>query len=155
LFAERCYACHGDKVQMGGLQLSTAAGLRKAAESGVIVRNDPETSRMVQALSWSDKVKMPPAGKIDATEIAVVKAWISSGAVFPEAANAPAAKTAPKKAPHWAFQPVVRRDPPAVKQTAWVRNPIDQFILAGLEAKGLQPAAPADKLTLLRRVTYD
>jgi hypothetical protein len=55
----------------------------------------------------------------------------------------------------WAFHPPVRVDPPRVKQIGWVRNPIDSFVLARLEAKGLRPSAPADRLTLLRRVTFD
>src|SRR5207248_9043303 len=56
---------------------------------------------------------------------------------------------------HWAFQPVKDYDPPQVKDEAWVQNPIDRFILAKLEDKGMRPAPPASKLTLLRRVTYD
>lgn len=56
---------------------------------------------------------------------------------------------------HWAFQPLVRRDPPAVQNSAWVRSPVDGFILARLEAAGLTPIPAADRATLLRRVTFD
>ena len=56
---------------------------------------------------------------------------------------------------HWAFAPVRETQPPAVKNAAWLRNPIDAFILSNLESHGLKPAPPADKHTLLRRVTSD
>src|SRR5687767_9055019 len=56
---------------------------------------------------------------------------------------------------HWAYQPLRRLPPPAVKQAGWPASPIDSFILARLEAAGLSPSAPADRRTLLRRVTYD
>src|SRR5688572_7019635 len=56
---------------------------------------------------------------------------------------------------YWAFQKVQRREPPSTKQSAWVRNPIDAFILSQLEAKGIQPGTEADKVTLIRRVTFD
>jgi len=62
------------------------------------------------------------------------------------ASNAPA---------HWAFQPVSQPKPPAVKRGKWVKTDIDSFILAKLEERGLQPAAPADKRTLIRRATFD
>ncbi len=59
------------------------------------------------------------------------------------------------QSPHWAFQKPIHPAPPKVKRTAWVRNPIDAFILAGLEKRGLSPSPPADSVTLLRRVTFD
>src|SRR5262249_22679421 len=56
---------------------------------------------------------------------------------------------------HWAFQRVVRQEPPRVRQAGWVRNPIDAFVLAELEAKNILPSPPADKVTLLRRAYLD
>src|SRR3954453_23562126 len=93
ILAERCYACHGEKVQMGGLQLSSAAGLKKAAESGIIVASDPDNSRILQALSWSEKLRMPPSGKLAAAEIAEIRNWIASGAPVPAEAAPISAKT--------------------------------------------------------------
>src|SRR6185503_10281688 len=81
--------------------------------------------------------------------VADFTSWIESGAHFPKARPAPA-KTA-----HWAFQAPHRPALPKVNAASWPRTPIDRFILAKLEARGLQPAPPADKRTLLRRATYD
>ena len=56
---------------------------------------------------------------------------------------------------HWAFQPVTFPDPPSVKLAAWVKTPIDAFVLSALEANGLMPAAVAEKRALIRRATFD
>lgn len=154
LFAARCYSCHGEKVQMGGLQLSSSAGLRKAAETGVISPGNPDKSRLLNVLAWSEAVRMPPTGKLEDAQLAGVKEWITSGAAFPESSPAVVSRNTIKP-PHWAFLPVKQTEPPAVRQRSWVKSPIDAFILSGLEAKNLQPAPPANKLALLRRVTYD
>ncbi|HEU0005550.1 MAG TPA: DUF1549 domain-containing protein, partial [Terriglobia bacterium] len=61
----------------------------------------------------------------------------------------------PEERSYWAFQPVASPKVPSVRDSRWVRNPIDAFILSQLEAKGLRPSAPADRVTLLRRVTLD
>jgi hypothetical protein len=104
---------------------------------------------------------MPPSGKLPAAEVANLAAWVKMGAPWPGTAPAkqtPAASgegfTREQKE-FWAFRPPVAVAPPAVRDAAWPRNPIDHFLLAGLEAKGLRPAPPADRRTLLRRVTLD
>ncbi|MFT4840279.1 MAG: hypothetical protein ACI8UD_002836 [Planctomycetota bacterium] len=71
------------------------------------------------------------------------------------ASTAGAQESKPVESDWWAYQPVVRPAVPVLENMSWVRSPIDAFILAGLEAKGLQPAPPADRHALLRRVTYD
>ena len=93
---------------------------------------------------------MPPSGKLPAAESTAVKTWIDMGAPWPKEAV-----KASSNEPHWAYRPVRDPVPPAVKNTSWVKTPIDRFILAKLEEKHLEPAAPASRLTLLRRVTYD
>ena len=102
---------------------------------------------------------MPPTGKLPAEEIATLKKWIEGGAAFPKDAGpallSTGKKITPKDREHWAFQPVRDAAPPKVGNEAWVKSPIDRFILAKLEDKKIRPAAPALKLTLLRRVTYD
>src|SRR5215831_5885557 len=55
----------------------------------------------------------------------------------------------------WSFQPVKEHTPPVVKNSAWVQNPVDQFVLAKIEAKSIQPGPQADRVTLLRRATFD
>jgi hypothetical protein len=159
LFASHCQSCHGPKQQMGGLNFSSGAWLK--GSSSPVVPGDPAHSRLLDALAYSGKIKMPPSGKLRDDEIASVKSWIEMGAPWPEStasaspAAAPTGIVTAEDRQHWAFQPVKAQAPPAVKNTAWSRNAIDRFILAKLEAKGLQPAPPAPKLTLLRRVTFD
>ena len=87
LFASKCYGCHGDKVQMGGLSLSSASGSHPRFRIGSDRKSDPENSRLYRALRLLGAVKMPPAGKLGAEEIAAVRTWIESGApVTPTAA---------------------------------------------------------------------
>src|SRR5579884_1985871 len=71
------------------------------------------------------------------------------------AVPAPGFDVEARKAAHWAWQPVRAQEPPAVRDAAWAKSPIDRFVLAGLEAKGLKPAAAADKGALIRRAYFD
>ncbi len=159
LFAARCYGCHGDKVKMGGLSLSTDAGLTNAFQAGVITKGDIDHSRLYRAVSYTESVKMPPTGKLPPEEIAVLRTWIQSGAPLPSTVQ-PAVSTGRKSVSdedrnYWAFRPLQNAAPPEPKQAGWVRTPVDRFVLSKLEEKGIRPAAPAGKLTLLRRVTFD
>jgi hypothetical protein len=163
ILVERCYACHSAKVAQSGLRLdSRAALLAGGARGPAITPGQPDKSLLLTAIAYSDaKLQMPPSGRLKASEIAVLTEWITQGATWPVGKGAtPAA--APKstfdlkaRASHWSFQPLRHPSPPTVKNVAWVRNPIDRFILAKLEAEGIAPAAPADRRTLIRRVAYD
>ena len=153
IFAAKCYACHGSKMQMAGLNLSASA-------ASVVVPGDATQSRLFRAVSYNDTIKMPPAGKLPEQEIATLKSWIEQGAPWPKDPAGPVVTSGKrtitdKDREHWAFRPVRDPAPPRVENEAWARSPIDRFILEKLEQKGLAPAPPASKLTLLRRVTYD
>ncbi|MDQ6699973.1 MAG: PSD1 and planctomycete cytochrome C domain-containing protein [Acidobacteriota bacterium] len=158
LFVANCYACHGAKMQMGGLNLSSGAGL-----DSFVVKGDPAQSRLYRAIGYAETVKMPPTGKLPEESIAILKKWIETGAAFPNgfpkdigpASISTGKKITAKDREHWAFQPVREQAQPNVSNEAWVKSPIDRFILAKLDEKKISPAAPASKLTLLRRVTYD
>ncbi|MGV3722285.1 MAG: PSD1 and planctomycete cytochrome C domain-containing protein, partial [Actinomycetota bacterium] len=151
----RCASCHGPKFQQAGLRLDTAAGLKKGADTGPVVSGeDPAKSSLLRAIRWNDRVKMPPAGKLQPAEIAALEEWVKQGAPWPEPLGAGKPSTGTAR-PHWAFQPVRRPAPPAVKARAWVKTPVDAFILAPLERRGLAPAPAADRRTLIRRATYD
>ncbi|HZT82316.1 MAG TPA: PSD1 and planctomycete cytochrome C domain-containing protein [Gemmataceae bacterium] len=153
ILARHCAACHGPDKQRASLRLDTAAGARTGGDSGpAVVPGKADASRLIQAVTGAEGVKaMPPKGpRLTAKEIAVLRAWIDAGAKGP--ANEIA--EGPKKT-HWAFLPPVRRDPPAVKNADWVRNPIDRFILARLEKQGIAPSPEADRITLVRRATLD
>ena len=155
VLAAHCYACHGEKVQQAGLRLDTRAGLLKGTDTGkkVVAPGDPDASLLIQAVRYAGAVKMPPAGRLPDAVVQVLTDWVRTGAAFPEP-RGEAGKTREQK-PHWAFQPVRRPQLPVVRNPAWVRNPIDAFVLARLEAKGLKPAPEADRRTLIRRLTYD
>src|SRR5262249_57248643 len=83
-------------------------------------------------------------------------AWTKRGPGWPERGRgAAAAKSARAGGAWWSRGPLARPALPPVKNAAWVRTPLDAFLLAALEAKGLTPAAPVDRATFIRRVTYD
>jgi hypothetical protein len=165
LLVENCQSCHGAEKQKGGLRLDSRASLLTGGDSGpAIVPGRPDESLIVQAIGYADDLKMPPKKKLTDEKLAAVRTWIAAGAPWPDSDSVPAATTAkpasgadftPEQKGFWAFQPPRDHQAPAVKRADWVRSPIDAFILAGLEAKGLAPAPPADRRTLIRRATFD
>ncbi|MSO22278.1 MAG: DUF1553 domain-containing protein [Acidobacteria bacterium] len=163
VFVAQCQSCHGAKVQTAGLNLSTVAGLRNGAESGpVVTPGDVERSRLLQVVGYQEPTKMPPGGKLKDDEIAALREWVRMGAPWPGASVEPASGEAAKEGGHlrgqkefWSIRPVKASAPPRVKDAAWARNPVDRFILARLEARGLAPELPADKFALIRRATFD
>jgi hypothetical protein len=163
LLAANCQKCHGggEKVR-GGLRLIGPQQLLKGGESGpAVVPGKPEQSLLIQAVVYRGELRMPPKGKLSAGDIARLRRWVALGAPWPETAKATAATPNKKfqitEQPRrwWAYQPIRSWLPPTVKDASWPRSPIDRFILAELEAHGIAPAPPADKRTLLRRVTFD
>ena len=160
VLAAKCFMCHTDS-KMGGLQLDTREHFLKGGKSGPIaVAGDPEKSLIVKAVRYTDaKLKMPPTGKLSDAEIAAITEWVKSGAAWPEheskAVAAPAYKITPEQRAFWAFQPIRNPAPPQTRNAGWVRSPIDRFVLANLEGKGLAPVGEADKRTLIRRATFD
>lgn len=163
VLAENCYRCHGEKKQRGELRLDSLAAILEGGGRGpAIVPGQPEKSLLIKAIGHEDKdLKMPEDKKLPREQIDALTQWVKMGAPWPGATQAAAG---PKKGEfvisdrdraHWSLQPVKRPAVPAVKNAGWVKNPIDAFILAGLEAKGLVPNLPASRQELLRRVTYD
>ncbi len=155
VLARRCYACHGALKQRAGLRLDTAAFIRQGGDHGpAIIAGDSSGSLLVKRITGAGKSgRMPPtsAGEpLKEREIAQIRAWINQGAVAPADEKAEAD---PKD--HWAFRAPVRSAVPSVRHPAWVRNPIDAFIAAEQDRRGLVPQPPADRRTLLRRVYLD
>ncbi len=153
LFKAHCLKCHGSEKPKGQLRLDSKPLALKGGVSGkVIVPGDAKGSRLVELLVAADPDdRMPAKAEPLAPEkIELVRRWIDEGAVWPDSASVEA--TIQK---HWAYVKPVRTVPPAVKQAAWVRNPIDAFILARLEKEGLAPSPEAPKETLFRRVSLD
>ena len=162
VLASNCFTCHTSS-KMGGLQVDSRESLLKGGGRGAaVVPGDPGGSLLIQAVSHShDELKMPPQGKLKRREIEDLAAWIKAGAAWPETTTASsAAKSGAKpitaeQRNFWAFRPVRKPELPSVENEAWVRNPIDRFVLARLEAEGLKPAGPASKRTLIRRAYFD
>lgn len=159
---EGCFPCHGPKKQRGGLRLDSRAGLLTGGDHGpALVPGAPEWSLLISAVRQTDELKMPPKKKLPSAQIADLARWIQLGAPWPDAGPAPSAGPpseypfAEEGRPHWAFQPLRRPAVPPVTDRAWPKNPIDAFILAGLEATGIAPNPPATKRELIRRVYYD
>ncbi|MFN3653103.1 MAG: DUF1549 domain-containing protein [Armatimonadota bacterium] len=160
VLVEQCGACHGAKLQQGGLRLDTVAGIRKGGTSGPLFHKEqPAQSFLLKAMRHEPGVvKMPPQGKLPAAVLANFEKWVAMGAPTP----APAAGATPPDPQdltlgrkHWAFQPLRELPAPKVANPAWVRKKLDGFILAGLAKQGMTPSPEADRRTLIRRVYFD
>jgi len=144
ILANTCYTCHGpdEKQRETKFHFDTREGAFK--EEGIILPGDAARSALVRRITNEDpEERMPPPDSghsLTEAQIDLLRRWIDEGATWDT---------------HWAFVAPVRPELPAVRNRNWVRNPIDQFILARLEREGLKPSREADKATLLRRVTYD
>lgn len=155
IFESRCYDCHGPKKQEAGLRWDQKSAALKGGESGpAIILGKSVDSLVIHAVAHlRDDLKMPKKGEpLSAEQIGLLRAWIDQGANWPENLSAASSDASTN---HWAFKTPVRPKHPAVKNKNWVRNPIDSFILAKLETEKLQPSPPADKITLLRRLSLD
>ncbi len=166
LLIDACYDCHsanGEKIR-GGLRVDSRAALITGGESGsALSPGSPQASRIIEAVTYRNaSLQMPPRKKLSDGAIADLTQWVKMGAPWPAEkpdASPPEEKPAidfeARRRDHWAWQPVKKHEPPAVKNEAWVRNDIDRFILAKLEANQLSPSPEADPRTLIRRVTFD
>ncbi len=154
LLEKHCWGCHGAKKQESGLRLDSRDALLRGGDIGqVIAAGDSERSRLIVLVSGTDsQTVMPPDGpQLKPQEVGILRAWIDQGSVWP---NDDSPKKEAKNT-HWAYQPIRRVAPPAVKKGDWVRNPIDQFVLAELERCGIAPSPEADRHSLIRRLNLD
>ncbi len=162
VLADRCVKCHGGAKTRGGLDLTTREALLKGSDNGpVVVPGKAKASRLFQLAAHLDKPAMPPkeAG-LSKQQLAHLGDWIDLGAPY-DRSLLDKALPKPKEMlvtdedrKFWSFQPLARPSVPAVKNARWAANPIDRFLLAGLEAKGLSPSAPADRRTFPRRASF-
>ena len=160
VLTEKCYKCHSvgaEKIKVG-LLLDSRGGWMKGGESGpVIVPGDPEKSRLIHAVRYTDSsLQMPPKEILRSSQIDDLATWVRMGAPDPRVEARPSLITdRASRANHWAFLPPRDSFPPKVKDKKWPRSPTDNFILAKLEKQRLKPGRPADKRTLIRRATFD
>jgi len=143
ILSENCFACHGhDKNQR---KAKLRLDVRDVAiEREAIVPGKPGESKLVEHIFSTDPEEIMPPPKsrktLTAAQKELLKQWIAGGAEYE---------------PHWSYIKPQRFPLPQTKKPGWIRNPIDAFILHGLEAKNLQPSPEADKRTLLRRLSLD
>ena len=147
ILADNCFQCHGpdESTRQVRLRLDTEEGAFAERPNGhPIVRGDAESSLIFQRIAHANaRLRMPPTHTnktLNDEQIDVLRRWIDGGASWDQ---------------HWAFEPIVRPETPAVADSDWARNPLDRFVLARLEAQGLAPAPTADRPTLARRAALD
>lgn len=148
ILADACFHCHGPDpgTRKAGLRLDTEAGFftAKEGEQPTVIKGQPEKSSLYQRLlsTDEDEIMPPPEShkELKPAEIAKIKQWIEEGAPWQ---------------PHWSLIKPERSPEPAVKDSAWVKNPVDRFVLSKLEAIGLKPAPEATPHTLVRRLALD
>ena len=144
ILSDNCFSCHGPdpKQRLAGLRFDNKEGA--FAKAGVIVPGDSLNSRLIKRITATEpEMRMPPAASertLSAKQIELLRRWIDEGAKWDT---------------HWAYSAPKRPELPHVATPEWPRNSIDNFILARLEREGLEPSPPADKITLLRRVSLD
>jgi mono/diheme cytochrome c family protein len=145
VLSENCFACHGpdSKARKADLRLDVKESALRTKDPVILPGKGSESELFHRVSSTDPDEVMPPpksGKKLTAAQIQVLKQWIDQGARWRG---------------HWAFEPISRPSVPAVRNVAWTRNPIDRFVLADLEAKGLAPSPEADRATLLRRISLD
>ena len=159
---EHCYGCHSRDARevKADFLLDTRAGIRKGGASGrdAVIPGDPAGSQLLEAIRHErEGLQMPPPGegeKLSGTVIADFETWIAMGAPDPRGGESklPRERAAEN---HWAFQPIASRELPSVRRSDWPKDRIDHFLLARLEAEGLEPVEDADRRTLIRRATLE
>ena len=160
LLVAKCVGCHGEKEPEAGLRLTSQAHLLKGGSSGpAVVLKMPKESRLLQAVSRTGPLKMPPDETLSVAEVSILSKWIELGLPWPKSVGLTSTQKefsiTEADRQHWSFRPVTDPPPPAVRDVVWPRTTIDRFVLAKLETAGVKPAATADRRTLLRRATYD
>ena len=159
ILAEHCYSCHSGSAQpMGGLRLDSEESFRMGGSRGQPVSSgQPENSLLISAIRHRDEVlRMPPAGRLHDRDIATLTTWVQLGAPWGYAVESvDEDEDGSSEVSLWAFRAPQNPPIPDVEHRPWVRSPVDALVLAELEGKGLRPAPPADKRTLIRRATFD
>jgi cytochrome c553/dsDNA-binding SOS-regulon protein len=165
ILARSCWKCHGPDKQQGGVRLDRRDALLAAGDSGQapVSPGKADASALIRRIEAVDPAERMPAeaGPLSGEQIAILRAWIEQGAVWPESAGTGGSAVRREMAvtqedrQHWSYLPLSSPNLPADQDAAWCETPIDRFILAALEAKGLHPNPPAERHTLVRRLYFD
>ena len=160
VLSQNCYKCHSvtsEKVK-GGLLLDSREATLKGGETGpAVVPGNLDQSLLIKAVRYDDPdLQMPPKGKkLSDEQIADLEQWVKMGAPDPRTATLAQKEWKASSKDHWAWQPLTKPAVPDVKNSAWGKTPVDNFILTKLESKNLTPNPIADKRTLIRRASFD
>jgi len=159
ILKQKCLQCHGEAVQMSGLDLRTREAMLKGGERGpAVVPGNAEASLLYRRVAGLEKPVMPmaPMPPLTSREIAVLKSWIDQSAKLSAPASQAREKAiTPEDRSWWSFQKPTRHPIPTVADARWKKNPIDAFVKNAMDQKGLQPAPQADRHTLIRRAYLD
>lgn len=160
ILEEHCVSCHGADTQKNGYRLDQRVAALAGGDSGkkAIIPGDPGSSPLVRFVSGEDKEMMMPPKKsgvaaLSSGQVAILRAWIAEGAIWPEGISLASTRKAPperKAETHWSHKPVVRPTPPIPGL-----HPIDSFLEASLKKEGIEPNPKADPRTLIRRLYFD
>jgi hypothetical protein len=158
IFEQHCYACHGPDKQKSDFRLDQKEAALKGGDHGpaLLPGRSADSPLIRYVAGLDDDIRMPPpkssAKPLSVIEIGLLRAWIDQGAAWPAGTNSQPIKT---KLDFWVFRPAAQPLPPQLPDSSWVRNDVDRFILDRLHKEGLAPSPEADRLTLIRRLTYD
>jgi len=152
IFEKNCYVCHGPNTQTSGFRLDVKQAALAGGKNGkaIVPGKALESPLYARVAGLGGVSRMPMGGQpLDPALVEKIRRWIDSGANWPDSAAAVEVKK------HWAFVAPKLPPVPKVEHRAWPKNPIDNFVLARLEAEKLSPSPQADRVTLLRRLSLD
>ena len=155
VLVERCISCHGEQEQSNGLRLDSRDAIFTGGDTGpAVIEGKPDESLLLKAIRHEGDLEMPPDQELTEIQIAAIARWIELGSYWPESVPQLTAPEAMEATDHWAFQPVVEPDLPTTSEDAWIRTPVDAFVLSRLEEAGLTHSGEANRRTLIRRLSY-
>ncbi len=159
ILASQCVECHGAAKQKSGLRLDSREAMLVGGETGpAVVAGNADESLLLRAVRHQAGLEMPPEKSLPESDIALLEAWITAGAPWPEnpgALRAAATDISDVDRAWWAFQPLSNPEVPALEGDTWLRNAIDHFVRRRQQEAGITPAPEAEKAILIRRLYFD
>ena len=161
LLIEHCYECHSTGEELkGGLSLESRAGWETGGDSGPsVVPGDPDGSLLIKSIRYTDSdLQMPPKTRLAPDAVKAFERWVEMGAPDPREGRIErkaAGMSLEDGRRFWSYRPLSEHTPPEVENANWPSGTIDQFLLARMEAVGVDPAPQARAEALLRRLYLD
>jgi Protein of unknown function (DUF1553)/Protein of unknown function (DUF1549)/Planctomycete cytochrome C len=162
IFKEKCLSCHNAEQKLGGLRMDGRKEAMAGGYSGQVIKPGKSAeSKLIHLVAGIEEgAIMPMTGeRLTTQQVGLLRAWIDQGADWPEKAapgqNVANNRESRPESTHWAFQPIRPPKVPKAKKKEWIKNPIDNFVLAKLKSERIDPSSEADRTTLIRRVSLD